>query len=179
MKQQKNPIITDEIVMSKIFFIRNQKVMMDRDLAELYGVSTKVLKQAVRRNIIRFPEDFMFELKKEEYLNLRSHFVTSNSGGTRYLPMAFTEHGVLMLSSVLRSNRAIEMNIQIMRIFTKMKQMLFDHRELLLRIEQIEKKSKGHDNEILALFEYLKKLMTEKKQTIQQESRKRIGYKSK
>ena len=103
--------IPDELVMRKIYQIRGSNVMLDYDLAELYGVNTKALKQAVKRNISRFPKDFMFELNIEEFETLRSQIVTSKSGGTRYMPMAFTEHVVLMLSSVLRSNRAIEMNI--------------------------------------------------------------------
>jgi hypothetical protein len=112
-------IIPDDIVINKIYFIRNQKVMLDRDLAILYGVETRVLKQAVRRNLNRFPEDFMFELSKVELENWRSQIVISNSEkmGLRYAPMAFTEHGVLMLSSVLNSEKAIQTNIQIIRIY--------------------------------------------------------------
>jgi hypothetical protein len=106
-------IIPDELVVNKIYFLRNQKVMLDRDLAALYGIETRVLKQAVRRNFVRFPEDFMFELTKEEFENWRSQFATSNSDkmGLRYAPMVFTEHGVLMLSSVLNSEKAIQTNI--------------------------------------------------------------------
>ena len=106
--------LTDELISDKIYFIRNQKVMLDRDLASLYGIETRVLKQAVRRNISRFPEDFMFELNKSEFENWRSQFVTSNSEkmGLRYLPMVFTEHGVLMLSIVLNNDKAIQTNIQ-------------------------------------------------------------------
>jgi hypothetical protein len=176
MKEKKS-IVPDEIVMTKIYEIRGSKVMLDYDLAELYGVETKVLKQAVRRNIKRFPEDFMFELSKEEFENLRSQIVTSKQGGTRYMPMVFTEHGVLMLSSVLRSDRAIEMNIQIMRIFTKMKEMLLTHKDLIKRIDIIERNLEGQGHEIKALFGYMKKLMEEKESKIEQESRKRIGYK--
>ena len=105
-------IVPVERIASKIYMIRQVKVMLDRDLAELYGVETKVLKQAVKRNMKRFPSDFMFELSKEEFTNLRSQIVTSSWGGARYLPMAFTEQGVAMLSSVLRSRRAIQVNIQ-------------------------------------------------------------------
>jgi ORF6N domain len=112
--------------------IRNQKVMLDRDLAELYGVETKVLKQAVKRNIDRFPEDFMFELTKSELENWRSQFVTSNSDkmGLRYSPFAFTEHGVLMLSSILNSQQAIQVNIQIVRIFTRLRNLLSEYSKL-------------------------------------------------
>jgi len=136
--EKSKSIIPDEVVLTKIYNIRNQKVMLDYDLSELYGVETKALKQAVRRNAKRFPRDFMFELTKDEFNNLRSQIVTSKSGGTRYMPMAFTEHGVLMLSSILRSDRAIEMNMQIMRIFTKMKEVLLTHKDILLKMEQME-----------------------------------------
>ena len=130
-------LIPDDVVINKIYFIRNQKVMLDRDLAVLYGIETKVLKQAIRRNISRFPEDFMFELTKEEFENWRSQFATSNSDkmGLRYAPMVFTEHGVLMLSSILNSEKAIQTNIQIMRIFTKIRKMLVDTTELRLDVE--------------------------------------------
>jgi len=115
--------LPDEIVMRKIYLIRDLKVMIDRDLAELYGVETKKLKQAVKRNIERFPNDFMFELNQEEFENLRSQFVTSIWGGARYKPMAFTEQGVAMLSSVLNSKRAIAINIKIIRIYNKLRQL--------------------------------------------------------
>ncbi len=113
------------LIESKISYLRRHTVMLDNDLAALYGVETRVLKQAVRRNISRFPEDFMFELSGDEFENLRSHFVISSWGGTRYLPMAFTEQGVAMLSSVLNSERAVNVNIQIMRTFIKLRKMLF------------------------------------------------------
>ncbi|MBK8501890.1 MAG: ORF6N domain-containing protein [Saprospiraceae bacterium] len=170
-------VIPDEVLLTKIYEIRGHKVMLDYDLAELYGVKTKVLKQAVRRKIGRFPDDFMFELSKKEFEILRSQIVTSKSGGTRYMPLAFTEHGVLMLSSILNSDRAVEINIQIMRIFTKMRQLLLTHKDLLLKLEQIERTVSSHDDQIVVLFEYLKKLMEEKEIRQEQESRKRIGFK--
>ena len=132
--------IPDEIITSKIFLIRDQKVMVDRDLAELYGVETKYLKRQVKRNTDRFPEDFMFELTKEEFANWRSQFVTSNSSnkmGLRYAPYVFTEQGVAMLSSVLNSPKAIAVNIKIIRVFTKLREMLFNNKDLLLRMENI------------------------------------------
>ena len=110
-------LVPDEIIMNKIYLIRGRKVMLDRDLAELYQTETKHLKRAVRRNMRRFPQDFMFELSPKEFNNLRSQFGTSSWGGARYTPMAFTEHGVIMLASVLNSERAIQVNIQIVRIF--------------------------------------------------------------
>ena len=131
--------IPDETITSKIFLIRDQKVMVDRDLAELYGVETKYLKRQVKRNTDRFPEDFMFELTKEEFANWRSQFVTSNSSnkmGLRYAPYVFTEQGVAMLSSVLNSPKAIAVNIKIIRVFTKLREMLFNNKDLLLRMEK-------------------------------------------
>ena len=129
-------IIPDEVVMSKIFLIRETKVMLDHDLADLYDVETRVLKQAVRRNIKRFPSDFMFELDKEEFDHLRSQNVTSSWGGTRYMSMAFTEQGVAMLSSLLKSDRAIQVNIQIIRIFTRLREMLLTHKDLLSKVNE-------------------------------------------
>ena len=132
--------IADESVMNQIYVIRGQKVMLDRDLAALYGVETRVLKQSVRRNIDRFHEDFMFEMTTEELQNWRSQFVTSNSDrqGLRYTPFCFTEQGVAMLSSVLNSKQAIYINIQIMRVFTRIRQMLTDNTELRLEIAEIK-----------------------------------------
>ena len=168
--------LSEELISNKIYFIRNQKVMLDRDLALLYGIETKVLKQAVKRNISRFPEDFMFELNKSEFENWRSQFVTSNSDkmGLRYLPSVFTEHGVLMLSSVLKSDKAIQTNIQIMRIFSKVRQMLLDTTDLKIDILQIQKKLENHDKNIELVFSYLDEL-SEKKEN--DKPRTKIGYK--
>jgi hypothetical protein len=169
-------MLSEELISNKIYFIRNQKVMLDRDLAMLYAIETRVLKQAVKRNISRFPEDFMFELNKLEFENWRSQFVTSNSDkmGLRYLPMAFTEHGVLMLSSVLNSDKAIQTNIQIMRIFSKVRQMLLDTTDLKIDILQIQKKLENHDKNIELVFSYLDGL-SEKKE--KEKTRTKIGYK--
>ncbi|MFH1019098.1 MAG: ORF6N domain-containing protein [Pseudomonadota bacterium] len=134
--------------------------MLDRDLAELYGVETKVLKQAVRRNTSRFPEDFMFELSKEEFQDWRSQFVTSREDkiGLRYSPMAFTEQGVAMLSSVLKSERAIEVNVAIMRAFVQMRQMLATHKDLKRKIEEMESK---YDGQFRVVFEAIHQLLAE------------------
>ena len=169
-------LLSEELISNKIYFIRNQKVMLDRDLAALYGIETKRLKEQVKRNISRFPEDFMFELTKSEFENWRSQFATSNSDkmGLRYLPMVFTEHGVLMLSSVLKSDKAIHVNIQIIRIFTKVRQMLLDTTELKIDILQIQKKLENHDKNIELVFSYLDEL-TEKKEN--ESPRTSIGYK--
>lgn len=177
-------IIPEEVVMNQIYYIRDQKVMLDRDLAELYGVETKVLKQAVKRNIDRFPKDFMFELTKQEFEILRSQIVTSKDGrgGTRYLPMAFTEQGVAMLSSVLNSDRAIKVNIQIIRVFTRLRQALADNMDLRLEIEYIknalEKQSRTQESQnksIDLIFSYLDRLQ-EKIETKPSTDKKRIGY---
>lgn len=165
--------ISQEVITSKIYLIREKKVMLDRDLAALYQVETKVLKQQVRRNLDRFPEDFMFELTKDEFDNLRSHFVTSSWGGQRYLPFAFTEQGVAMLSSVLNSDIAIKANIQIIRTFTKIREMLSTHKDILLKLEKIERRVDDHDENISALFSYLKALIKEN-----DTPRRLIGFKS-
>jgi hypothetical protein len=170
-------IVSQSEIISKIYEVRGEKVMLDRDLAELYGVETKYLKRQVRRNIDRFPEDFMFDLTKEEYEILRSQIGTSSWGGTRYMPMAFTEQGVAQLSSVLNSDRAIKVNIQIIRLFTQMRKLLLNHKDLILKIEKIESKLDGQGHEIQVLFEYLKELMGDKALEKSQKSRKRIGYK--
>ncbi|MDJ0767048.1 MAG: ORF6N domain-containing protein [Myxococcota bacterium] len=173
----KKPLITDDLLISKIHIIRDQKVMIDEDLAELYEVKTKRLNEQVKRNKDRFPDDFMFQLSTEEFEILKSQNATSSWGGRRTPPYVFTEHGVLMLSSVLRSARAIEVNIQIMRIFTKMRELLLNHKDLIIKLEQIERTVSSHDDQIIVLFEYLKKLMEEKEVRIEHESRKRIGFK--
>jgi hypothetical protein len=167
-------IIPDEVITSKIYYIRNQKVMLDSDLAELYQVETKQLKRQVRRNIERFPDDFMFELNQQEFENLRSQFGTSNWGGTRYLPMAFTEQGVAMLSSILNSPTAIKVNIQIIRVFTKMREIFTDTLSLKLEIEDIKKKLTNHSKNIELVFNYLDELIEKKEKPV---SRQKIGYK--
>ncbi|WP_166921433.1 ORF6N domain-containing protein [Flavobacterium poyangense] len=170
------PLLSEETISNKIYFIRGQKVMLDRDLAILYGVETKRLKEQVKRNMERFPEDFMFEFTKTEFENWRSQIATSNSDkmGLRHVPMAFTEHGILMLSSVLKSDKAIQTNIQIMHIFTKVRQMLLDTTEIKIDILQIQKKLENHDKNIELVFSYLDEL-TEKKET--DSERVTIGYK--
>ncbi|CAM3706830.1 hypothetical protein FSS13T_12290 [Flavobacterium saliperosum S13] len=166
--------LTEEVVMNQIYLIRNQKVMLDRDLAKLYGVETKVLKQQVRRNIKRFPEDFMFEMTETESRNLRSQFVTSSWGGNRYVIMCFTEQGVAMLSSVLKSEQAIKVNIQIIRVFTKLRSFLLENTEVRLEIEQIKKKLDNHGKNIELVFQYLDELI-EKSEN--KKPREKIGYK--
>lgn len=173
--------IPEEVIMNKIYLIRKQKVMLDSDLAELYGVETKQLKRQVRRNAARFPEDFMFELNAEEQQNLRSQIGTSSWGGTRYDPMAFTEQGVTMLACILSSERAIEVNILIIRIFTKLREMLLIHKDIFIKLEQLENRIlkqdehlKSHQEEIGLIFNALKQLINPP-----QEPRKQIGFKTK
>lgn len=175
MKNEIN--IPDEIITNKIYLIREQKVMMDRDLAELYKVETKQLKRQVRRNIERFPEDFMFLLNNEEFTNWRSQFGTSNFSdkmGLRYAPMVFTEQGVAMLSSVLNGQTAIKVNIQIIRVFTKLRQIFTDNLSLKLEIEEIMKKLSHQNKNIELVFSYLDELLEKKENEI---PRTKIGYK--
>ncbi len=168
-------MVSDETILTKIFYIRGQKIMLDKELAELYQVTTGVLNQAVARNIRRFPPDFMFQLTDEEWANLKSQFVISSWGGARTLPYAFTEQGVSMLSSVLRSDRAISVNIQIMRIFTKVRQMFLDNTEIRLEIEKIKGKLDNQDKNMEIVFRYLDELL-EAKYT-PPPPRKMIGFK--
>ncbi len=164
-------IIPVEVITSKIYFIRNKSVMLDKDLAELYGVETRALNQAVLRNKERFPEDFMFQINRKEYEILISQFVTSSWGGTRKLPYAFTEQGVAMLSSVLRSEQAIKVNIQIMRIFTRFTDLLADNLNLYLEIEKVKKKIANQDQNIELVFSYLDEIIKKKEKSI-----KKIGF---
>lgn len=179
-KKENTLTIPDELVMNKIYLIRNQKVMLDSDLAELYQVETKVLNQQVKRNLKRFPEDFMFQLTKEEWEFMRSQIVTG-SGIKRNisaLPFVFTEQGVAMLSGILNSDRAIAVNIQIMRIFTRIRQMLADNTDLRLDIEKIKNKLDNQDKNMEIVFRYLDELL-EKKESRSRvtEERNKIGYK--
>ena len=153
------------------------KVMLDMDLAELYAVETKQLKRAVRRNTLRFPEDFMFELTLSEFEYLRCQFGTSGWESIRYAPMAFTEHGVIMLASILNSERAIAVNIQIIRIYNKMRAILLNQKEILLKLEKMHIKIVEHDNSILAIIEFIKQLEKAKQKITEQENRNRIGFK--
>ena len=162
------------MIVTKIYLLRGQKVMLDEDLAELYQVPTGRLNEQVKRNIARLPADFMFQLTKEEFENLKSQNATSSWGGRRKLPFAFTEHGVLMLSSVLNSERAIGVNIQIMRIYTKMREMLMTNQEILLKLEQLERQTFQNSDDIQMIFTALKELLNPP-----QEPRPRIGFRRK
>ena len=148
--------------------------MLDMDLAELYDVETKALNQAVKRNVLRFPEDFMFQLSAQEFENLRSQIVTSSWGGRRTPPYSFTEQGVAMLSSVLNSERAILVNIHIIRIFARLREMLLTHKDILLKLEKLESNVVQHDGDIKLIFKYLKELLEPKTEPLL-----KIGFKRK
>lgn len=165
--------IPDEVVLNKIYLIRNQKVMLDSDLAELYGVETKRLNEQVRRNLERFPEDFMFQLTQEESESLRSQFATSKikRGGRTYLPYVFTEHGVLMLSSVLNSKQAVQVNIHIMRVYTRIRKLFLANKDVFIKVEQFEKQMAKQDQKIELLFTYLDKFIEK-----QDAPREKIGF---
>ena len=168
-------IIPNEVIVNKIYLIRNLKVMLDTDLAELYNIETKQLKRQVRRNLERFPEDFMFELSKVEYEILRCQFGTSSWGGSRIEPMVFTEQGVAMLSSILSSPTAIRVNIEIIRVFTKIREALTDNLSVKLEIEEIKKKLTNQDKNIELVFSYLDELMEKQENPL---ARTKIGYKN-
>ena len=153
-------LVPIESIVSKIVFLRSEKVLLDRDLAEMYDVETKHLKRAVRRNILRFPSDFMFQLTREENKSLRRHFGTLKRGEhSKYPPMAFTEQGVAMLSSVLNSDRAIEVNIAIMRAFVQLRKMIASHSELEHKLTEIEHRLENYDEQIQTIFEAIRQLM--------------------
>ncbi len=162
-------------IQTKIYEVREQKVMMDFDLAELYETETKYLKRSVRANIKRFPPDFMFEINKTEWETLRCNFSTSNTrGGTRYLPFAFTEQGVAMLSSVLNSDKAVDVNIAIMRAFVLVRQFVLTNKELAAKLAKIERK---YNKQFKDVYEALNYLMNEKQKQTEFNDRERIGFK--
>lgn len=146
-------LISQKLIEDKIFIIRNQKVMLDKDLAEFYGVPTKRLNEQVKRNRKRFSETFMFHLNKEEFESLRSQIATSNRGGRRYLPYVFSEYGALMLANVLESQKAIDASIQIIETFVKLREFAYKHKELVQKISQLERKYDHHDYQIQKLFD--------------------------
>ena len=164
-KRELQVLVAEQKILNRIYVIRGQKVMIDQDLSEMYGVETKQLKRQVKRNVDRFPRDFMFELTKKEFENLRSQIGTSSWGGTRYMPMAFTEQGVAMLSSILNSKTAIEVNIRIIRVFTKMREFALTHKEILTQLARLEKEvsrnteknAKDIENIFLVLKELIEK----------------------
>lgn len=159
MPKGNEALVPVESIAQSILLLRGQKVLLDADLAELYGVETKVLLQAVKRNRERFPEDFMFQLTADEFVNLRSQFVTSSWGGRRYAPYVFTEQGVAMLSSVLKSPRAISVNIEVMRAFVRLREMLSSNKELAAKLNELEHKLESHDQAIAGILNAIRELM--------------------
>ena len=166
-------IAADEII-SKIYLLRRQRIMLDRDLAVLYGIKPTRLREQVKRNINRFPSNFMFQLNKKEAENMVSqNAIPSKKHLGGYLPYAFTEHGVLMLANVLKSETAMQVSIRIIEIFVKMREMLFTHKDILLQLEKMERKLAGHYEDIQLVFKYLKQLLN-----LPQQPRRRIGFKT-
>lgn len=167
-----NTVVRAEQIESIILSIRGCKVILDNDLAHLYGVTTGNLNKAVKRNLDRFPNDFMFQLRQEEYDSLRFHFgILKRGRHSKYLPYVFTEQGVAMLSSVLRSKRAVQVNIEIMRAFVRLREILSTHKELARRLDQLEERMTDHDEQIVAIFEAIRQLMTPPER-----ERKKIGF---
>jgi hypothetical protein len=164
------------VIQNKIYEIRGQKIIFDFDLADMYGVTTKALKQAVKRNAGRFPPDFMFQLDTLEFESLRSHFVTSKRGGTRYMPFAFTEQGIAMLSSVLNSDKAIEVNIAIMRTFVSIREYALNYTDLQGKLQELEK---DYNKNFKEIYEALNLLISTKLIEEQTNKRERIGFKTK
>jgi hypothetical protein len=163
-KEKRASIVPLESVVSRIFLVRGQKIMLDADLAELYGVTTKRLNEQVKRNIDRFPPDFMFQLNTKEYDSLRSQFATSKEqsgrGGRRYMPYVFTEHGAIMAASVLDSERAVQVSIYVVRAFVQLREMLSSNKELARKLNELERKLTTHDRAITELIEAIRQLMT-------------------
>lgn len=174
-KKELQILVAEQKILNKIYVIRNEKVMLDKDLAEMYKVETKQLKRQVKRNADRFPKDFMFTLTRKEFENLRSQIGTSSWGGTRYMPMAFTEQGVAMLSSILNSKTAIEVNIRVIRVFTKLREYALTHKEILLQLAKLEKEVKGNSKDIENIFMVLKELIEKQTSPV---PRNKIGFKN-
>ena len=178
MNDKDETMIPEAVIMSKIYMIRGRKVMLDKDLAELYEVKAIRLREQVKRNLQRFPESFMFRLTEEE----TDFMVSQNAIPSRqhlggHLPYAFTEHGVLMLANVLKSERAMLMSIGIIEVFVKIREMMLTYKDILLRLDRMELSLSGHDDKILLIFEYLNQLEQLKHQELEQKERKRIGFK--
>jgi hypothetical protein len=180
-KKELQVLVAEQKILNRIYVLRGQKVMIDQDLAEMYGVETKQLKRQVKRNMDRFPKDFMFELTKKEFENLRSQIGTSSWGGARYMPMAFTEQGVAMLSSILNSKTAIEVNIRIIRVFTKMREFALTHKDILMQLARLEKEvnstsrnTERNAKDIENIFLVLRELIEKQSSPTHRE---RIGFK--
>ena len=174
-KKELQALVAEQKILNRIYVVREQKVMLDEDLAEMYGVETRRLNEQVKRNVKRFPKDFMFALTPKEFENLKSQNATSSWGGRRKLPNAFTEQGVAMLSSILNSDIAIEVNIRIIRVFTKLREYALTHKEILLQLSKLEKEVKGNSKDIENIFMVLKELIEKQSAT---PPRNKIGFKN-
>jgi len=178
-KEEIQVAIMEEVIIRKIYIIKGKQVMLSQDLAELYEVETKILNQQVKRNIGKFPERYMFQLTREEYLRLRSQNVTLKRGQhVKYLPYAFTEHGILMLSSVLNSKRADKVNMMIIDTFIKLREILFINKDVIHQLEKVQSRLEIHDNQISAILEYLKQFEQMKQEEVELKNRPRIGFKT-
>lgn len=173
-KKELQDLVIEQKILSKIYIVRGEKIMLDEDLAAMYNVETRRLNEQVKRNIKRFPNDFMFVLTEKEYENLKSQNATSSWGGRRKLPSAFTEQGVAMLSSVLNSEIAIEVNIRIIRVFTKMREYALTHKDVLLQLSKLEKEVKHNSKDIEGIFLVLKELLEKQSKPL---PRNKIGFK--
>ena len=180
-KLELQALVLEQRILNRIYFIRGEKVMLDRDLAEMYGVETRVLNQSIKRNLNRFPKDFMFQLSEKEFRNLISQNVTSSWGGTRKVPYAFTEQGVAMLSSVLNSETAIEVNIRIIRVFTKMRAFALTHKEILMQLAKLEKEVSSNNSHTERNSKDIENIFMVLKELLEKESkptpRNKIGFK--
>ena len=175
-KKEFQALVAEQKILNKIYIIRGQKVMLDEDLSEIYGVETKRLNEQVKRNIKRFPKDFMFEISIRESANLKSHSATSSWGGRRKMPRAFTEQGIAKLSSILNSDTAIEVNIGIIRVFTKLREFALTNKEILIQLAKLEKEVSGNSKDIENIFAVLKELIS--KQAAPSKPRNKIGFKN-
>ena len=173
-KKELQVLVVEQKILNRIYVIRGEKVMLDRDLAEMYGVETRIFNQSVKRNIGRFPKDFMFAVNEKEWQNLKSQIVTSSWGGSRYKPNVFSEQGVAMLSSILNSKTAIEVNIRIIRVFTKLREYALTHKEILLQLGKLEKEVKGNSKDIENIFMVLKELIEKQQRPLP--PRNKIGF---
>jgi phage regulator Rha-like protein len=177
-KKELQVLVIEQKILSRIYVIRGEKIMLDRDLAELYGTETKVLKQAVKRNIARFPKDFMFEMTANEFKKWKESAALSaaDKQGLRYAPFCFTEQGLTMLSCILNSKTAIEVNIRIVRVFVKMRECALTHKEILLQLAKLEKEVKGNSQDIENIFMVLKELIEKQQKPLP--PRNKIGFKN-
>ncbi len=179
-KKELQALVVEQKILNRIYVIRGEKVMLDRDLAEMYGVETRVLNQSIKRNLNRFPKDFMFQLSEKEFKNLISQNVTSSWGGTRKSPYAFTEQGVAMLSSVLNSETAIEVNIRIIRVFTKMREFALTHKEILMQLARLEKEVSSNNRNTERNSQDIENIFMVLKELLEKESkptpRNKIGF---